>query len=152
METLKLIIERKMKPNPLLQIGRSSLIHPTAMLHAIEGKPIHIGENCTIHEYCVLYGNLWIGDAVRMAAHTVIVPLQHTFESRDLPIWKQPNKSEGIVICSDVLIGANCTILDGTAIGKGAIIGAGSVVTQHSVIEPYSINYGNPCEFQRWRK
>lgn len=134
----------------MVKIGRGSKISSNAVLVPTD-KPIVIGENCSVHDFCVLYGNLTMGNDVRVAAHTVIVPLQHTFESREIPIWKQPNRSVGITIEDDVLIGAGCQILDGAVIRKGAIIGAGSVVTQRSKIEPYSINYGNPCEFRRWR-
>lgn len=135
----------------LVNVGSNSYISKNAVLIPTD-KPIVIGENCSVHDFCVLYGNLTIGNDVRIAAHTVIVPLQHTFEQIHVPIWKQPSISEGITVGDDVWIGAGCVILDGVHVGKGAIVGAGSVVSQRTQIEPYSISYGNPCKFVRWRK
>ncbi|MNZ92503.1 putative acetyltransferase [compost metagenome] len=45
-------------------------------------------------------------------------------------------------IGSDVLIGANSTILPGVTIGDGAVVAAGSVV--HKDVEPGSFVGGNP--------
>ncbi|SIS43230.1 acyltransferase [Salimicrobium flavidum] len=47
-----------------------------------------------------------------------------------------------VIIGSDVMIGANCTILPGVHIGDGATVGAGSVV--HKDIAPGSVVGGNP--------
>ncbi|WP_347862411.1 acyltransferase [Salimicrobium sp. PL1-032A] len=47
-----------------------------------------------------------------------------------------------VVIGSDVMIGANSTILPGVRIGDGATIGAGAVV--HKDVEPGSVVGGNP--------
>lgn len=56
---------------------------------------------------------------------------------------------DDIVICNDVWIGANCSIIDGITIGNGAIIAAGSVVTKS--VEPYSIVGGNPAKHIKYR-
>lgn len=50
-------------------------------------------------------------------------------------------------IGSNVMIGANCTILPGVTIGDHAVIGAGSVV--HKDVEPYSFVAGNPLQVIR---
>lgn len=52
-------------------------------------------------------------------------------------------------IGNDVWIGDNTVVLRGVEIGDGAIIGAGSVVTKN--IDPYTINFGNPCKFHKFR-
>ena len=48
------------------------------------------------------------------------------------------------MICDDVSIGANSTILPGIKISKGTLIGAGSVVTKS--FQDNLIVYGNPAE------
>jgi acetyltransferase-like isoleucine patch superfamily enzyme len=48
-----------------------------------------------------------------------------------------------IVICDDVWIGFNATIMKGVTIGKGAIIGAATFVTKD--VPPYAIIVGNPA-------
>ncbi|GIP34282.1 DapH/DapD/GlmU-related protein [Paenibacillus sp. J2TS4] len=52
-------------------------------------------------------------------------------------------------IGSNVMIGANTTILPGVTIGDHAIVGAGSVV--HKDVAPYSFVAGNPLQVIRER-
>jgi virginiamycin A acetyltransferase len=59
-----------------------------------------------------------------------------------------PNKGN-IVICNDVWIGYNATIMAGVKVGDGAIIGTNSTVTKD--VEPYSIVRGNPAKEIRKR-
>ncbi len=54
-----------------------------------------------------------------------------------------------IVICEDVWIGSNSTVLSGVTIGRGAVVGAGSVVTRD--IPPYAICIGAPAKVMRYR-
>ena len=105
---------------------------------------ISIGNNCTIHPYCVLYGlgGLKIGNWVRMAAHTVIIPANHIYKNPDIPISKQGLTMEGVEIKDDVWIGANAVIRTGIIIGKGSIIGANAVVLED--VPSLSIVVGNP--------
>lgn len=56
---------------------------------------------------------------------------------------------EQVNIGNDVWIGANVIILGGITIGDGAAIGAGSVVTKD--VPPFSVTYGNPAAFKRYR-
>jgi acetyltransferase-like isoleucine patch superfamily enzyme len=109
------------------------------------GGDIVIGDDCSVNPYSILYGHggLKIGDKVRIASHTVIIPGNHKFGRVDIPIFRQGVTMKGIVIDDDVWIGANCTILDGVSIGKGAVIGAGSVVTRD--VEPFSVVAGVPA-------
>lgn len=52
-----------------------------------------------------------------------------------------------VTIGSNVLIGANCTILPGVTIGDGAVVGAGCVV--HKDVAPGSFVAGNPLQVIR---
>jgi acetyltransferase-like isoleucine patch superfamily enzyme len=115
------------------------------------GGDIDIGVNCSVNPYCVLYGlgGLKIGDNVRIAAHTVIVPANHTFDDPSIPICRQPETKKGIIIEDDVWIGAGCRILDGVRIGRGSVIGAGSVVTKS--IPEMSVAVGVPARVIRRR-
>jgi acetyltransferase-like isoleucine patch superfamily enzyme len=128
-----------------LIIGDQCQIRSGAVL-APFGGTIEIGSFCSVNPYTILYGSrtkLLIGDYVRIAAHCVIVPANHTFRNPDLPICFQGGNSKGIVIEDDVWIGANVSVLDGVRIGRGSVIGAGSVVTKN--IEPFSVAVGNPA-------
>jgi acetyltransferase-like isoleucine patch superfamily enzyme len=116
------------------------------------GGDIEIGNDCSINPFRVLYGHggLKVGNSVRIASHTVIVPGNHTFENLNIPIRCQPETRLGIIIEDDVWIGAGCKILDGVRIGRGCVIGAGSVVTSN--LEEYSIAVGVPARVIRNRK
>ncbi|SFG63838.1 transferase hexapeptide (six repeat-containing protein) [Algoriphagus hitonicola] len=116
-----------------IEIGENN-VFLTGVILATYGGAINIGNNCSFNPYCVIYGHggLWIGNYVRIATHTIIIPANHIFESRDLPITKQGLTKKGIRIGDDVWIGANVTILDNVIVGKGCVIGAGAVVNKNT--------------------
>jgi acetyltransferase-like isoleucine patch superfamily enzyme len=60
----------------------------------------------------------------------------------------RPSKG-GILVEDDVWIGANSVILDGAILRRGCIVGANSVVSGD--LQPFSINFGAPARFIRWR-
>jgi acetyltransferase-like isoleucine patch superfamily enzyme len=128
----------------VIKIGNNCSIQPFAYLHSLGGKII-IGNYCSINPFTILYGGggLVIGDHVRIAAHTVIIPANKKFQRIDLPIHEQGKITLGIQIDDDVWIGAGVKILDGVHIEKGCVIGAGSVVT-HST-DAYGIYVGIPA-------
>jgi acetyltransferase-like isoleucine patch superfamily enzyme len=127
-----------------ITIGEGTSIQPHAYLRSDDGI-ISIGRFCTVNPFCVLYGQggLTIGDYVRIATHTVIVPGNHNFDRVDIPIAKQGNSMLGIVIRDDVWIGAGVYVLDGVEIAEGCVIGAGSVVTKST--DPYGVYVGVPA-------
>ena len=105
-----------------------------------------IGARTVINSGCVFYtGNgIAIGDDCAIAANCTFAPVNHNFARRDIPINRQgflPSKG-GILLESDVWIGANCVILDGAIIRRGAVVGAGSLV--RGEVAPYTIVAGNP--------
>ena len=115
-------------------IGAHSQIYDFVVIRAVGGAgDIVIGEHCYINSNCTLYSGsgLRMGDYVLVAPGCSIVPANHATDRTDLEIRKQgfmPSRG-GVVIESDVWIGANCVLLDGTYIESGAVIAAGSVVS-----------------------
>jgi acetyltransferase-like isoleucine patch superfamily enzyme len=130
--------------NGRIEIGKNCLIHPCAMLLPYDGF-IKLGDECSVNPYTVLYGHggLTIGNYVRIATHTVVIPANHIYDDPDTPITFQSVTQEGIVIEDDVWVGSHVTILDGVHIGKGCVIAAGSVVTKD--VEPYTVIAGVPA-------
>lgn len=115
-----------------VKIGERSTIHQHALIIA-NGGEIRIGSGFSLNPYSILYSGtagLIIGDNVRIAAHVVIVPENHNFERLDVPIRYQGLSSKGIIIGSDVWIGAGAKILDGSVIGDGCVIAANAVVNR----------------------
>jgi acetyltransferase-like isoleucine patch superfamily enzyme len=96
------------------------------------GGNIRIGNNCSVNPFTIIYGmgGTLIGDGVRIAAHTVIVPENHNAATNQLPLYKAGSTKKGIRIDDNVWIGAGVRILDGVQIGRNTIIGAGSVVNR----------------------
>jgi acetyltransferase-like isoleucine patch superfamily enzyme len=148
-------------------LGAGSIIHPGALLSRSRGGSITIGQNCeflkgsivetcgghirigsnvSLNYYSILYGHggLTIGDDVRIAAHTVVIPANHGIEEAEL-IRQQPLTKHGIIIGNDVWIGAGVRILDGVKIPTGCVIAAGAVVTPSVNLEPNGIYGGVPA-------
>lgn len=127
-----------------LEIGDRGHIMPYAMLMTHPGGHIRLGQNCSVNPFTILYGHggLEIGNDVRIAAHTVIVPANHVFSDPNVPIRLQGLTKQGIVIGDDVWIGANCVILDGCHIGSGSVIAAGTVLS--TSVPPRSVVAGVP--------
>lgn len=155
-----------------IKIGKGSVIEPGAVISTEYGGTISIGSGCqimrgamvmsyggdivigddsSVNPYSILYGHggLSVGRYVRIAAHSIFIPANHTFDDPDVPIHHQPLSKRGITLGSDIWIGAGVRVLDGVCIGDGAVVGAGSVVTKD--IEPYSINVGAPCRKVKMR-
>lgn len=128
----------------VISVGENTSLEIGVILRAYGGE-IKIGSDCTINPYSVIYGGggLVIGNGVRIAAHTVIVPSNHNFSDPGKWIHEQGHSGEGIVIEDDVWIGAGVSVLDGVVIKKGTVVGAGSVVTKST--EPYSVVVGVPA-------
>lgn len=127
-----------------IELGEGCYLGRGSMLCTYGGS-IRLGKNVSINPYTIVYGHggVTIGNDVRIAAHTVIIPANHKFHDVTVPIRRQGMSMKGIVIEDDVWIGANVVVLDGTHIGHGCVIGAGSVV--RGKLEPMGIYVGNPA-------
>lgn len=133
-----------------ISIGKHCSIHDYAHILTYGGK-IEIGDNCSVNPFCMLYGhgNLKIGNGVRIASSSIIIPSNHIIEDINKPIYLQGNSNIGIIIEDDVWIGAGSKILDGVTVGRGSVIGAGSVVTKN--IAEFTVVAGNPARLLRRR-
>ena len=130
-------------------IGEHSELYDYVVIKCVGGGgDIVIGEHCYLNPGCVIYsGNgVTLGNYVLLAAGVMLMPTNHAFSSRELPIRHQGFAASkgGITIEDDVWVGANAVILDGAKIGRGAIIGAGSVVTTD--VPSYEIWGGVPAK------
>lgn len=126
-----------------VEIGKNTIIMEGVIINPFGGF-VKIGENCSMNPYCVIYGHggLEIGDFVRIATHTVIIPANHIFDSLEVPIYQQGLTTKGIIIEQDVWIGTGVNILDGVKIGKGSVIAAGAVIKSN--IDSFCVYGGVP--------
>ncbi|WP_167132801.1 acyltransferase [Paramicrobacterium chengjingii] len=109
---------------------------------------IVIGSDCSVNPFCVVRGDVSMGDAVRIGAHTSILGFNHSMEP-GTEVFRQPLVTSGISIGDDVWIGSHVVILDGVTVGSHAVIGAGAVVTKN--VASGAVVVGNPARFVRWR-
>lgn len=123
-----------------LQYGGSVKIGDNCILYRnssiiTHGGNIEIGNNCTVNPYTIIYGQGGgkIGDNVRIAGSSTIVPSNHIFSDISVPIYKQGLSMKGIEIGNDVWIGSGVRILDGVKISDGCVVGANSVVTKSTI-------------------
>lgn len=116
------------------------------------GGRIAIADNVIIGPCSVIYGHggTLIGENTIIAAHVVVIPANHRFNSLDVPICHQGISAKGIRIEPNVWIGAHAVILDGVTIGTGAIVAAGAVVNRD--VPPYGIVGGVPAKVIRQRE
>lgn len=136
-------------------VGENSMIDSFVKIKPVGGTgDVVIGEDVHINSGCVLYsGNgIAIGAGVLVAANCVFAPVNHQFESRNIPIREQAFTlgKGGIVIEEDVWIGAGCVLLDGARLRRGCVIGAMSLV--RGEIPMYGVYAGNPLQRMGERK
>ncbi|MGZ4106888.1 MAG: 2,3,4,5-tetrahydropyridine-2,6-dicarboxylate N-acetyltransferase, partial [Tumebacillaceae bacterium] len=77
-----------------------------------------IGEGTMIDMNVVVGGRGTIGKNCHIGAGTVVAGVI------------EPPSALPVVIEDDVVVGANCVILEGVRVGKGSVVAAGAVVTQ----------------------
>lgn len=139
-------------------------------------EKISIGDNTRIDDFCILTGNLRIGNYVHIAASCLlfggndgIVFEDYTGLSSRSAIYAEsddysgdfftnptvPNEYRhivggGVIIKKHGIIGSGCTILPNVIIGEGAAVGSMSLVNKS--LEDWSVNAGIPCKKMKERK
>ncbi|OWP85226.1 hypothetical protein BWK59_01240 [Flavobacterium davisii] len=109
-------------------------------------KGSSIAQNCTISGEKV---GVFIGENVMIAPNVVIVAFNHIISNVDIPMNKQGNDEDAVIIEDDVWIASNCTISKGVIIGKGAVIASNTFVNKN--IDPYTVVGGVPAKILKKR-
>ncbi len=133
-----------------VRIGANCVIRKGVVLRA-EGGEIVIGDHCVLNHYTVFHakGGIYVGDWTIIAPHCGLYAQNHTFDSFDVPITKQPNVGRGIFLMGDNWLGAGAVLCDDVTLGKGAVIGANSTVTKS--VPMACIAAGSPARVIRKR-
>jgi len=146
------VIDAKGETNRGIVFGNNILIGRGTTI-SCKGGNIKIGDYTNIGPLNTIISEteISIGEYVFTAGHMyMIAGGNHTFDRKDIPIWKQPSISKGgITIEDDIWIGASATILDGVKIRKGSIIGAATLV--HRKMPAYSVAIGVPAQIIKKR-
>jgi len=124
-------------------------------------KDCEIGEKCNIGQNVFVASGVKLGRNVKVqnnvSVYQGVVCEDDVFLGPSMVFTNVMNPRSEIVRRGEYMntlvkrgatIGANATIVCGTAIGEYAFIGAGAVVTKD--IPPYALVYGNPARHHGW--
>lgn len=114
-------------------IGQNVVISPDVVI----GNNVKIQNNVSVYTGCILEDDVFCGPS--MVFTNVVNPRSHV-------IRKDEYKTT--LVHQGASLGANCTVVCGTTIGRYAFVGAGAVVTHD--IPDYALVYGNPARVRGW--
>ena len=114
-------------------IGQNVVISPDVVI----GNNVKIQNNVSVYTGCILEDDVFCGPS--MVFTNVVNPRSHVTRKDE---YKTTTVRKG------ASLGANCTVVCGTTIGRYAFVGAGSVVTRD--IPDYALVYGNPARVRGW--
>jgi carbonic anhydrase/acetyltransferase-like protein (isoleucine patch superfamily) len=128
-----------------LTLGRGTVVSSFTKIKAALG-PFSTGERCGFGTGCFIgagAGGVVMGDNVILGPNVSVIASNYEYGKLNVPLEDQGHTSKGIRIGSNVWIGANSVILDGSVIGDNTIIAAGSIVNRR--FPSGSILQGNPA-------
>ena len=102
------------------------------MMGAVVNIGAYVGEGSMVDMNAVIGARGTLGKNVHLGAGSVVAGVL------------EPPSADPVIIEDDVMIGANCVILEGVRIGKGAVVAAGAVVTKN--VEPGDVVAGSPAK------
>ena len=149
-------------------IGNNVLISRKASIYGAEY--MSIGDNVRIDDFCILSGNLLIGDHVHIAAYvalyggiegieihnfagvsarTIVYAVSDDYTGEGMTNPTVPDKYRKVthgkvIICKHALIGAGSIVLPGVTLGEGSSFGAISLINKNA--DEWSINVGIPSK------
>jgi acetyltransferase-like isoleucine patch superfamily enzyme len=112
--------------------GENVTVHETAQLVDVEN--IHLGSNVRIDPFCILSGDIRIGNYVHIASHAVVMGgAGVTFEdfsglSSGVKVYSVSDDYSGMSLTNPTVPRYVETIKGAIRIGRHAIVGAGSVI------------------------
>lgn len=157
----------------LKKYGRNVLISRNVSIY--EADKISIGNNVRIDDFCVLSGNISLGNYVHIAVYSALFGGSAGIEMQDFTclsskcvVYAKSDDYSGeymtnptipdeylgvidqhVVIGKHVVIGSGTTILPGVAVGEGSAVGSMSLVNRS--LEEWGIYAGIPCKNKKNR-
>ncbi len=155
--------EKSFFVHPSAIVDPGAVILPGAKIwhfcHLLAG--CEIGEDCSIGQNCVIFPQVKLGKNVKVqnnvSIYEGVVCEDDVFLGPSMVFTNVLNPRSAVnrkgqysktLVRQGVSIGANATIVCGTALGKYAFIGAGAVVTKD--VPDYALVVGNPARQIGW--
>mgnify|MGYP001029648305 CR=1 FL=1 len=107
------------------------------------GNRVVIGDRCKIQNNVSVYDNVTLEDGVFCGPSMVFTNVHNP-----RALIERKDEYQETLVKRGATLGANCTIVCGTIIGKFAFIGAGAVVTND--VRPYALMVGVPAQQIGW--
>jgi acetyltransferase-like isoleucine patch superfamily enzyme len=125
------LLDAKGTTNRGITIGNGVFLGRGTILSCKDGD-ITLGDHVNIGFHSEIFSgsSVTVGHHGLFAAYTYLVGGGHEFESTEKAVIDQPRSSRGIVLGSNVWLGAGAKVLDGVTIGSDVVVGAGAVVTE----------------------
>lgn len=156
------------------KIGKNVLISRKASIYGAD--KMVIGNNVRIDDFCILSGNIILGDFIHIAAYTALYGGDEGIEFKNystisshssvysmsddysgeymtnpmVPECYRNTKNARVIIGEHVIIGSHSVILPGCVLETGVSVGAMGLVTSN--LKEWGIYVGIPCTFLKQRK
>lgn len=143
-------------------------VHISKKASIYNASKISIGDNVRIDDFCILSGEISIGNYIHIAAYSALYGGNYGIEIHDFSNISSKNSvyalsddysgasmtnpmipdkykkiyGEKVVIEKHVIVGSGCVILPGVVLGEGSSFGAMTLINKSS--EPWTINAGIP--------
>ena len=124
--------EARIEPGALIRDMVTIEKNAVVMMGAVINIGAVVGEGSMVDMNAVVGARGILGKNVHLGACSVVAGVL------------EPPSATPVIVEDDVVIGANCVILEGVRIGKGAVVAAGSVVTKD--VEPGAVVAGSPAK------
>lgn len=107
------------------------------------GNKVIIGDKCKIQNNVSVYDNVTLEDGVFCGPSMVFT---NVYNPRSL--IERKNEYRNTLVKKGATLGANCTIVCGTTLGKYAFVGAGAVINKD--VKSYALMAGVPARQIGW--
>ncbi len=155
-------------------IGQNVLISRKASIYGAEN--IRIGNNVRIDDFCILSGNITIGNYIHVAAYSALyagsagivlndfcnissrvciyaVSDDYSGETMTNPMVDDKYKNvteQQVIIGKHAIIGTGSTVLPGACVSEGTAVGAMSLIKETT--KPWGMYAGVPARLMKERK
>jgi acetyltransferase-like isoleucine patch superfamily enzyme len=141
--------------SPSLRLGRGVRVGRRVQLGTTPEERLQIGDYSSLHNNCIVLGNVTIGRHCLLSNNIFISSGDHfarisppmLIKDQDRLVLDDPEAralhSRAVTVDDDCWIGWGAVVRRGVHIGRGAIVGANSVVTRD--VPPYEVHGGVPA-------